>query len=164
MTDTTEPLGETLAHMQQVVTSFCRGVDRHDADILASCYTPDATENHGIYAGSAAGFVDWVVGFLAQAGFMQHAVSNLHLLGMSGDTATTETYYHVRCAGLDGELAHVFGRYLDTWRRHDGRWLIADRLCILDWSSPNSGYSAADFENGATDRTDPSYRFSQLVG
>ncbi|HEY2831418.1 MAG TPA: nuclear transport factor 2 family protein [Sporichthyaceae bacterium] len=148
---------QILADLHQVVTAFCRGVDRRDPEILASCFTPDATDNHGVYRGSAAGFVTWVTEATAAMGFMQHAVSNLHVLSAQDDRATSETYYHMRCVGTDGEIAAVFGRYLDTWARHDGRWLIADRLCLVEWSSPNSGFPADLFENGATDRSDPSY-------
>lgn len=156
-------VADVVAEMNQVVTAFCRGVDRHDAQIIAGCYTPDATDDHGVYSGSASGFVDWVIGATAAMGFMQHSVSNLHILALDGDRAASETFYHMRCAGIDGQLAQVFGRYLDRWQHLDGRWLIADRLCTIEWSSPNSGYSATDFENGATDRTDPSYTLGRLA-
>lgn len=101
-------------------------------------------------------------------GFMQHSITNLHVFGVKDDVATSETYYHMRCVGVDGELAQVFGRYLDQWQRRESgvgpEWRITHRLCTLEWSSPNSGYSPLDFNSGTTDRTDPSYQLAELVG
>ena len=163
---------DLTAQLQQVVSRFARGVDRHDADIINACYWPGAYDDHGVYTGDAEGFATWVTGATAHMGFMQHSVSNLHLLGVKSvpggnDIATSETYYHMRCVGVDGELAQVFGRYLDQWEQRDsaGRqeWRITRRLCTLEWSSPNSGYSADDFTSGANDRTDPSYQLAELV-
>lgn len=169
MTVTEAPTAELAAQLQQVVSRFCRGVDRHDADIIRSCYWPGAYDDHGVYTGDAEGFAIWVTGATAEMGFMQHSVSNLHLLGVNGDKATSETYYHMRCVGVDGELAQVFGRYLDQWERRESagasapEWRIVHRLCTLEWSSPNSGYSATDFNSGTTDRTDPSYQLAGLA-
>jgi hypothetical protein len=153
----------TAIEILQVLSDYCRGVDRRDPDILRSCYWPGARDDHGVYRGDAEGFVTWVIGAVAQMGFMQHTVSNFRLFGVRDDTATSETYYHMRCVGADGELAQVFGRYLDRWDRRDGRWRIVDRLCTVEWASPNSGYSADDFSRGTFDRTDPSYELAALV-
>lgn len=167
MTITESSTADLIAQLWQVTSQFCRGVDRHDADIINACYWPGAYDDHGVYTGDAEGFATWVTGATAGMGFMQHSITNLHLLGVKGDVATSETYYHMRCAGVDGELAQVFGRYLDQWQRRDvaGRpeWRITHRLCTLEWSSPNSGYSADDFNSGATDRNDPSYQLAALV-
>jgi hypothetical protein len=156
-------IADITTEMQQILTSFCRGVDRHDPDIIAGCYAPRAYDDHGVYRGTAEGFITWVIDATAKIGFMQHTVSNLHLLGVSGETAASETYYHMRCVGLDGELAQVFGRYLDRWQRLDGSWLIANRVCTVEWASPNSGYSPEDFTTAAVDRTDPSYALTELL-
>lgn len=164
MTTTIEEIDvRATTEMQQVLSQFCRGVDRRDDEIIRSCYWPEAYDDHGVYRGDAEGFAAWVTGVCAEMGFMQHTISNFRLFGVAGDLATSETYYHMRCVGLDGELAQVFGRYLDRWERRDGRWLIAHRLCTLEWSSANSGYSTVDFSTGAFDRTDPSYELAALV-
>ena len=51
----------------------------------------------------------------------------------------------------------VFGRYLDRWARQDGRWLIAERKCIVDMSNTLPGAAPWLTVNGRRDRNDPSY-------
>jgi hypothetical protein len=36
---------------------YTRGIDRHDAEIMAAAYHPDATDDHGAYIGDPAGFI-----------------------------------------------------------------------------------------------------------
>ena len=147
----------TRQEILDVLTRFCRGVDRHDRDLLESCYHPDATDDHGIYAGDAKGFIDWVLGATEGVQFMQHTVTNHQVLGGDGDVVATETYYHARTLGSDGQLAQAFGRYLDRFERRDGEWRIARRLVTMEHATPNLGYPEGAFDHGRPDRSDPSY-------
>lgn len=140
-----------------VVTRFCRGVDRHDRELLESCYHPDATDDHGIYAGPAKGFIDWVLGATEGVPFMQHTITNHRVLESDGDAVATETYYDARTVGTDGQLAQAFGRYLDRFEQRDGAWRIARRLVTMEHATPNLGYPEEGFERGRPDTTDPSY-------
>jgi hypothetical protein len=161
---TAHQLHEVAAQLQQVASQFCRGVDRRDREIIEGAYWPDAYDDHGLYHGDPSGFAKWVTELCAQMGFMQHTISNIHILGVKDDVAASETYYHMRCIGIDGELAHAFGRYLDKWEHRGGQWRIANRLTTLEWTSPNSGFNTADFSSGTFDRTDPSYELGATVG
>ena len=52
--DTSE-VADRLA-IQEVIGMHCRGVDRANADILMSCYWPDAEGDYGGYRGAAHPF------------------------------------------------------------------------------------------------------------
>jgi hypothetical protein len=153
----------TRLEILDVLTRFCRGVDRHDRTLLESCYHPGATDDHGIYRGEAKGFIDWVLGATEGISFMQHTITNHLVLGAGDGVVTTETYYHARTLGADGELAHAFGRYLDRFERRDGEWRIAQRLCTMEHATPNLGYPQEGFERGSPDASDPSFALIDSV-
>ena len=44
------------------VAQLARGMDRHDADLMASAYHPDAYEDHGSFRGLAPDFIEHVNG------------------------------------------------------------------------------------------------------
>lgn len=146
-----------------VVTRFCRGVDRHDRELLESCYHPDAKDDHGVYSGEATGFIDWVLGATEGVPFMQHNLTNHLVLAGGGDVVVTESYYHIRTLGADGNLAQAFGRYLDRFERRAGEWRLANRLCTMEYASPNLGYPLSAFNNGSPDRSDPSFGLIESV-
>jgi hypothetical protein len=37
--------------IERVLTSYSRGVDRFDFDLVRSCYWPDGTDDHGSFSG-----------------------------------------------------------------------------------------------------------------
>lgn len=58
-------------------------------------------------------------------------------MGLDGDSASGETYCLVQhLHDRDGvrTLLVTAIRYLDRFIRVDGRWLIADRKLIIDWT------------------------------
>ena len=40
--------------IRQAALRYCRGVDRLDAELMRSAYHDDATDDHGVFVGSAA--------------------------------------------------------------------------------------------------------------
>jgi hypothetical protein len=46
-----QPAAEAI---RQAVLRYCRGVDRLDAELMLSAYHDGATDDHGVFAGSAA--------------------------------------------------------------------------------------------------------------
>ena len=123
--------------IRQVLARYCRGVDRCDPDLVRSVYHPDATDDHGTFKGLGLDFADAAIPMLRS-----HWQASLHDLGtciidIDGDAADVETYfvaYHRR--QQDGETwLDVFGgRYLDRFERRSGRWLIAKRVVVHEWS------------------------------
>lgn len=126
--------------IRTVLSRFCRGVDRGDAQALESVYHPGALENHGDFVGSAA---DWIG--LALDAAPRHFTVMHHSLGASnidlnGDVATVETYFSAGCvlrddpntdAGPTATTLH--GRYIDRFERRDGAWRIATRVVVKDF-------------------------------
>ena len=115
---------------------YCRGIDRNDEAALRSAYWPDATDRHGPYQGSAAGFIDWAVAKLAQGGRNVHMVGNI-AIELRGDVAAVESYFHALQADrpANGEARDVLlcGRYVDRFERRNGEWRVAARVVTYDW-------------------------------
>ena len=154
--------------IRRVLLSYCRGIDRCDEVIVASCYHPDATDDHGAFKGLGVDFARY-----ATEALRKHAEATWHMLGDSiidltfQDTvpvaAHVETYVHAvhRCRDADGPYIERFGgRYVDRFELRDGEWRIADRLCIHEWDTlerVTPAFAAGRFTEGRRDRTDPAY-------
>lgn len=132
--DTTE-LAARLA-IAETLALYCRGIDRCDPEQLAAAFTPDAIINYG---DGAKPIVQTIPGLMAGLGSMrltQHNISNI-VMRIDGETAKAET----NCVALhlipapEGEIELVVGgRYLDRLVNQSGRWLIAERLYVMDWN------------------------------
>lgn len=123
----------------ELVHRLARGIDRCDAEQVGAVFHPDATDDHGMFKGSAADFVPWVMPVLAGMRRTQHVIGNV-LIEVQGDTARGEAYFiaHHCLPGADGgedTFMIAAGRYLDRFERRDGEWRIAHRHAVYDWSS-----------------------------
>jgi hypothetical protein len=122
--------------IQDVLSIYCRGIDRLDESLIAAAYWPDASEDHGIFKGRAKDFAPWIVKFLDQT-----YRATAHRLGQSyvvvcGVRASAETYFssqhHLRSAD-GGAFESVDGRYIDEFQKRDGVWRISSRVVVLDF-------------------------------
>ena len=150
-----------------VIKALARGTDRLDAELIASCYHPDGTDDHNVFQGDGAAFGKWVVDTLP------HFEATMHFIGsprirIAGDLAHTDTYcvaHHISRPSEDGtQTDMLLGlRYVDRFERRAGRWLIATRVCAFDWSytvpfdTASRFAFADDWTVGARDRTDITY-------
>lgn len=132
--DMTE-LADRLA-ISETLALYCRGIDRCDAAQLAAAFTPDAMIDYGDGARPIAEVIPALMAGLGTMRLTQHNISNT-VMRISGDGARAET----NCVALhiiptpDGEIEVVVGgRYLDTLAKTGGRWLIAERLYVMDWN------------------------------
>lgn len=115
-----------------------RAGDRADVALAHSCYHPGATERHGMFDGPAAEFID-VVSFTAPkpdspVRGMLHLITNILCSFRSDAEAFVESYHVAWPQMTDGNDATVGGRYHDRFEKRDGRWAIAHRDVIFDWS------------------------------
>ncbi len=151
--------------IQDCVIRYSRGLDRHDDEMLATVYHPEALDHHGRFTGTREEFIPWVQGLHAQNWTCHmHFVTN-HTVEIEGDTAHSETYVFFTLNRKDGSGVDLGGgRYLDRLERRDGAWRIAAREVIIDWTclAPSPVRDDQDevdaFPTGTWDRTDLSYR------
>ncbi|MCL9998947.1 MAG: nuclear transport factor 2 family protein [Erythrobacter sp.] len=132
--DLTE-LADRLA-IAETLALYCRGIDRCDPEQLAAAFTSDALIDYGDGARPIAEVIPGLMAGLGSMRQTQHNISNT-VMRIAGDTARAET----NCVALhiipapEGEIELVVGgRYLDTLHRREGRWLIAERLYVMDWN------------------------------
>lgn len=134
------------ADCAELVALLARGLDRRDAALLSSVFHPDATDDHGLFQGSATDFVAWVIPLLETMKRTQHVLGQM-LVELDGDRAASETYfvaYHV-IPGEDGDIFMVAaGRYLDRFDRRDGVWKISHRHAVYDWNQAGPSTDTAD--------------------
>ena len=154
-----------------VLTRYCAGVDRLDAELIAGCYHPDARDDHGVFEGLGTDFAVHVVEVLRRhAAATHHQLGQVDIVFAEGeppDAARVESYvlaFHRLDGGGDGddgvELESFGGRYVDRFERRDGVWRIADRRVLPHWNArgPISEFFPRDaFDTGARDRSDPRY-------
>lgn len=127
------------AEIRRVLLRYARGVDRLDLDLVRSCYHPDATDTHGTFAGTVDEFVVWVERVLSRYDLTMHFLGNplIEFDPARPHHARVETYgmaFH-RAAGGPPEHNLVTGfRFVDAFEQRDGRWRIARRVAVTEWS------------------------------
>ncbi len=127
----------------ELVHTLARAIDRCDADLIAACYHPDATDDHGIIKGSIDEFITAVIPMLQSMQRTQHNITNI-LVTLHGDEARGEAYFIAQHSITDNSgPVEMFaaGRYLDRFTSRGGAWKIAHRLAVYDWTMvvPASG-------------------------
>lgn len=148
--------------IRDVIKRLARGTDRLDAELIASCYHPDGFDDHNSFRGSPTEFAAWVCQVLPHFTATHHLVGD-PLIRRDGDVAQVDTYCVAHHVGTDTDL--VLGlRYVDRFERRDGRWLIARRVCVFDWTytvqfDPERSFAfGPDFTVGRRDRDDLAVR------
>jgi hypothetical protein len=149
--------------IRELALLYSRGVDRKDIELLKTLYTEDATDDHGSHFNGPA---DAYIRFLERSlpGMLAggHFVCN-HLIAVDGDTAEGEVYalaHHIIPDGKGGTVQDVAGvRYVDRYRKQDGRWLFASRVVRFDFRDARPYAWVGPAPNPADD---PSY--TGLIG
>lgn len=111
---------------------YCRGVDRFDRDLVLSAYHPDATDAHGEFTGSPQGFVEWAFGYHKEHQLSHHHMILNHSCELDGDIAHTESYWIFMAENRTKPNTLAVGRYIDRMEKREGRWAIADRICVTE--------------------------------
>ncbi len=141
---------------------YSRGIDRLDKEMLLSAYHPGAIDDHGTYVGPIEGFADQVFELhYGMQHFTQHHITN-HRCEIDGDVAHTESYYLFRCLNREQPFyCHSSGRYVDRFERRDGKWAIAERVCLVEARDDNWGPEGLEvdsaYQEARRDREDLSY-------
>jgi ketosteroid isomerase-like protein len=139
MTTTVDQPADRLAVIDTVV-AYATAVDTRDWTLFESLFTPDAAWEYEA-AGERHTGPDRITGrvrpSIDRLDATQHLLTN-HVVAVDGDTATHTCYFlaqHIRA----GNRFLAAGRYADTLRRVDGRWLISARVLISTWSEGDPG-------------------------
>ncbi|MBP9034599.1 MAG: nuclear transport factor 2 family protein [Pseudomonadales bacterium] len=144
--------------IRELVLLYSRGVDRRDGALLRTLYTSDATDTHGdTFDGPAEAYVRFLERAFPHMRYSGHHVCN-HLVCVDGDEGEGEVYaiaYHVIPDGQGGWTEDLMcARYIDRYRKEDGRWRFAKRVVSYDMRSQRP---VAAPETGAAQSADPSF-------
>jgi hypothetical protein len=140
-------------------------VDRGDADLVASVYHADGTDDHGSFKGLGSDFAVYATTRLpARYRATQHTIANTIIDFVDDDTAHVESHVCARHLRDDGDdvlaMETFFGRYVDRFERRDGVWKIAERLLVHDWDMAEPvtlAFPPGRFTDGARGTADASY-------
>ncbi|WP_420882172.1 nuclear transport factor 2 family protein [Rhizobium gallicum] len=147
---------------------YCRGIDRADEATLRSSYWPDAHDNHGVYSGSAEGFIEFALGVFKTGPRNIHQITNILIEFSNPAEAAVESYFAALQRAPDdaGTLSQVLicGRYCDLFQKRGGDWRIAGRTVVYDLVEEQSLPAAFETERfgprqpiGASYPDDPVY-------
>ncbi len=164
-----------LSDRQQIldcIHRYCHGMDRLDRELVLSAYHEDAWDDHGTICAPAAEFVDFTM--KRHRDYLSHTHHHLtmnHRCELDGDIAHATTYflYSLTPKSKPGDETPVQvmlcgGRYMDRFERRNGKWAIADRVCLMEWNGnliatgmpPSSGHAISGVP--ARDKTDLQYQ------
>jgi ketosteroid isomerase-like protein len=142
----------------ELVTRYCRAVDRCDMELLLSCFHDDAIDEHGTFSGRPIDTFPAILERLVNEPPTQHVISN-SLFQVEGDVAFGEIYTGVRTSNAQGRYQPGgFGRQIDRYERREGQWRIAHRKVVIEWFDPGPDRELPRFDTGSKNRDDPSYR------
>ena len=141
MATTRETQARALLDKQAIwdrIMLYARGIDRCDWELVRSCFSEGAIDEHGAFNGPLDEFVPWIQGALARYGMTMHTIGNVQV-ELDGDVAHAESYvtaYH-RLPAAEGEPRRDFvvgARWNDRLDRHGDDWLISHRQVVWDWN------------------------------
>jgi SnoaL-like domain len=140
---------------------YCRSMDRLDAELGYSIWHDDGTADYeGFYQGSGRGFVDAAMSMHAKLLTHSHQITNI-VIDLAGDRAASEAYVTATLRTNRREQLRqltVWGRYIDSWSRRNGRWGIDARYQVNDFNEIREVTPASEQERNRRDKDDPSYR------
>jgi hypothetical protein len=146
------------------LVNHCRGADRGDRELFVGTFHADAIADVGEFVGSPDALFDWAEATRGEQLSHHRHILN-HACEIDGDVAHAETYYQYVGPSADGVNLVFGGRFIDRFERRDGRWKIAFRRNLIEWSGalPALPLPFADTPelrlNGIASRSkaDPSY-------
>lgn len=139
-------LADDRLALRDLVDAYARHADRRDPQRQAAVFTEDARVT--LFAGDPdsrppidevrgrARLVETFRGLMARYDVTTY-FNGQFTVTVDGDSATGETYclaHHLHDKAGVRTLLVMAIRYLDTFARTDGGWLIADRRLIIDWT------------------------------
>lgn len=134
--------------IRDCIARLARGEDRRDAESIKRCYWQDANLDFGIFTGSFADYLAWVVPGSPAVPLTLHTLGQ-SLIELHAGLAAVETHvtsYHRIEMGEQHRDIVIGGRYLDRFEKRDAEWRIAQRTMLHDWASDYG--QSADWSRG----------------
>jgi hypothetical protein len=135
-----EELG-ARAEIARLLMRRGRAADAKDPAAIVAEHVPGSRDSHGIFNGTIEQFAEYLRthNYADQRyGPQQHTISNILIEFDSPSTARVESYHLAfhRIVAQSGRYdVYIGGRYLDRCELAGGRWLLASRHVIYDWSN-----------------------------
>ena len=159
----------TLQHLKDrqdildCILRECRGRDRQDTELTASCYWDDGVDEHGPIITPAPDYPERAnAGHAAHFSATSHNITN-HTCEIDGDVAYCESYVIGGLLSLDEQTCKIApSRYIDQLERRNGEWRIVVRrtvieMCVEGDASWLKSRAIAGFLKGLWTKDDPSY-------
>lgn len=114
--------------IREVLQRYTRGLDRHDDEVIASAFWPDAEISYLTeYSGPTDAFVLWGNSHHeAHYTVHQHHITNVNI-DLDGDVAHVSAYVIYMLRTKEGQQNVGSGRYIDRFERRNDEWRIAVR-------------------------------------
>lgn len=147
-----------LECIRECARRYCRGVDRLDAELMASAYWPQATDDHGVYKGLAGPFVEHCMVSHRRWRSTAHCIFNHSIeLDADGVRARGEIYNVTYLFQADAQVLDTWhGRYLDVYEKRGQEWRILERVCVHEGTDSRPvvpmQIAAEMFRQGSADR------------
>ncbi len=130
-------------NIRQCVARLARAEDRRDADLIRSCWWPEATYDYGVQGGGFDEYLAWVVPGADAITNTQHMIGQTYIELDGANNAKAESHvisYHRVDMGNGEQDTVIGGRYLDLFERRHGlnggyEWRIISRIMLYDWFS-----------------------------
>jgi len=128
----------TEAELMRLVVSYARAMDQNEPDILNDILTEDIVlMGPGFSITGLAGVLAVPQALREQYSATRHLVYNQTVM-LDGDTAKGETYstasHLIKTDSDSKEVLNWEIRYQDQFRLCGGRWRIARRELVVDWT------------------------------
>jgi hypothetical protein len=119
--------------IQDCIMRHARGHDRHDVELMTSCFHEDGIDEHGAEVNPGPRYAEWA-NAAHSAGFELHAHNiTTHICELDGDVAYCESYVIGAFVMKGGDKASfASGRYVDQLERRNGEWRISVRRTVID--------------------------------
>ncbi len=145
----------------EVLTRYCRGLDRLDAELVRSVFHDDAMDHHGPFDKLGKELAPELVKMAGDStDVAMHLVTNVSI-ELSADKAWAESYM-VAHTSHGSNYQDVGARFVDRFERRQDVWKIAERWMIMEFmrTAPMGEASPflAMFNRGSRDKHDPSYK------
>jgi hypothetical protein len=164
-----EKLKRTVQHLQDrqdildCIVRESRSRDRHDVEMMNSCWWEDGADEHGPVVTRATEYAARAnAGHAANFQSTSHNITN-HLCEIDGDSACCESYVMGGLFWLDNKTTTIaMGRYLDHLEKRNGEWRLLTRRCTIEMTADTDAKwvhskFVKGFLKGLWSKDDPSY-------